>query len=115
MSQLDADRADYLLRDSHHIGVAYGKYDLARLLSTLTIIIDPDTEAPVLAVEEGGWHAAEAFILARYMMFTQVYFHKTRRAYDRHITETMRNLLGSGKSAQAGLWVVFLPRLVTAI
>lgn len=95
VSQLDADRADYLLRDSHHIGVAYGRYDLARLLSTLTIVIDPDTEAPVLAVEDGGWHAVEAFILARYMMFTQVYFHKTRRAYDRHVTETMRNLMES--------------------
>jgi len=100
VSQLDADRADYLLRDSHHIGVAYGRYDLARLLSTLTITIDPDTEAPVLAVESGGWHAAEAFILARYMMFTQVYFHKTRRAYDRHITETMRNLLEAEQTSQ---------------
>jgi len=37
--QLDADRADYLLRDSHHIGVAYGRYDLNRLLVTLTIAL----------------------------------------------------------------------------
>jgi uncharacterized protein len=100
VSQLDADRADYLLRDSHHIGVAYGRYDLARLLATLTIVIDPETEASVLAVEDGGWHAAEAFIVSRYMMFTQVYFHKTRRAYDRHITETMRNLLEAVKVDQ---------------
>ncbi len=92
-SQLDADRADYLLRDSHHIGVAYGRYDLDRLVSTLTVAIDPETDAPVLAVEEGGWHAAEGFILARYMMFTQVYFHKTRRAYDLHFSEAMKSLL----------------------
>ncbi|MGP8283425.1 MAG: HD domain-containing protein [Desulfomonilaceae bacterium] len=92
-SQLDADRADYLLRDAHHIGVAYGHYDLDRFVSTLTIAIDPETEAPVLAVEEGGWHAAEGFILARYMMFTQVYFHKTRRAYDFHFSETMKSFL----------------------
>ena len=64
-SQLDADRADYLLRDSHHIGVAYGRYDLDRLVSTLTVAIDPETDAPVLAVEEGGFHASEGFILAR--------------------------------------------------
>ena len=89
-SQLDADRADYLLRDSHHIGVAYGRYDLDRLVSTLTVAIDPETDAPVLAVEEGGWHASEGFILARYMMFTQVYFHKTRRAYDLHFSEAMK-------------------------
>lgn len=92
-SQLDADRADYLLRDSHHIGVAYGRYDLDRLVSTLTVALDPETDAPVLAVEEGGWHAAEGFILARYMMFTQVYFHKTRRAYDLHFSEAMKALI----------------------
>lgn len=67
-SQLDADRADYLLRDSHHIGVAYGKYDLDRILVTLTVAMNPETQAPVLAVEEGGEHAAEALILARYML-----------------------------------------------
>ncbi len=92
-SQLDADRADYLLRDSHHIGVAYGRYDLDRLVSTLAVAIAPETDSPVLAVEEGGWHAAEGFILARYMMFTQVYFHKARRAYDLHFSEAMKSLL----------------------
>ena len=92
-SQLDADRADYLLRDSHHIGVAYGRYDLDRLVSTLAVAIDPETDDPVLAVEEGGWHASEGFILARYMMFTQVYFHKTRRVYDLHFSEAMKTLL----------------------
>lgn len=89
-SQIDADRADYLLRDSCHMGVAYGHYDLERLLSTLTLAFDPDTDSPILAVEHGGWHAAEGFILARYMMFTQVYFHKTRRAYDLHLGEAMK-------------------------
>lgn len=92
-SQLDADRADYLLRDSHHIGVTYGSYDLDRLISTLTAALDPETDAPVPAVEEGGWHAAEGFILARYMMFTQVYFHKTRRAYDHHFGQALKCLL----------------------
>lgn len=93
-SQLDADRADYLLRDSHHIGVAYGKYDLNRLLVTLTVAIDPETQSPVLAIEEGGEHAAEALILARYMMFTQVYFQHTRRAYDHHSVQVIKQLLG---------------------
>jgi uncharacterized protein len=92
-SQLDADRSDYLLRDSHHIGVAYGKYDLHRLLATLTISFDPETEAPVLAIEEGGSHAAEGLIIARYMMFTQVYFQHTRRAYDHHIASAIKSVL----------------------
>ncbi len=91
--QLDADRADYLLRDSHHIGVAYGHYDLNRLVSTMTVAIDSETASPVLAIEEGGEHAAEALIIARYMMFTQVYFQHTRRAYDHHLTQAIRALL----------------------
>ena len=95
--QLDADRADYLLRDSHHIGVAYGHYDLERLLTTLTAIEDPATGSPALAVEEGGLHAAEGLIIARYMMFTQVYFHHTRRAYDHHLVEAMRPLLAESQ------------------
>jgi hypothetical protein len=96
-SQLDADRADYLLRDSYHIGVQYGKYDLKRLLVTLTVARDENDE-PVIAVEEGGWHAAEGLILARYMMFTQVYFQHTRRAYDYHLAQAMRQLLRDSQS-----------------
>lgn len=91
--QIDADRADYLLRDSYHIGTNYGSYDLKRLLVTLTITEHPETGTPLIAVEEGGLHAAEALIIARYLMFTQVYFHHTRRAYDHHIAETMKALL----------------------
>lgn len=90
--QLDADRADYLLRDSHHIGVQYGRYDLSRLLVTLTVANDENGE-PVLAVEKGGWHAAEGLILARYMMFTQVYFQHTRRAYDHHVAGVMKHIV----------------------
>jgi len=91
--QLDADRADYLLRDSYHIGVAYGKYDLPRLIATLTVAIDPETSSAILAVEEGGEHAAEALIIARYMMFAQVYFQHTRRAYDQHSVEAIKLIL----------------------
>lgn len=101
--QIDADRADYLLRDSHHIGVAYGHYDLARLLNTLTVAMDTTVEAPVIAVETGGIHTAEALIMARYMMFTQVYFHKTRRAYDHHITEAIRHLLHAESATDGDL------------
>lgn len=92
-SQLDADRADYLLRDSYHVGVEYGRYDLNRLIVSFVVGID-DTDNPVLAISEGGWHTAVALILARYMMFSQVYFHKVRRIYDFHLTKALRVLLG---------------------
>ncbi len=92
-SQLDADRADYLLRDSHHIGVAYGRFDLDRILVTILVKPDPDTAAPILVVKESGGHAVEGLILARYMMFTQVYFQHTRRVFDYHATELLKLLL----------------------
>ncbi|HYW08479.1 MAG TPA: HD domain-containing protein [Longimicrobium sp.] len=92
-SQLDADRADYLLRDSYHLGVDYGRYDLRRVITTLTAVEDAELEAPVLAIEEGGWRAAESLLWARYQMFTQVYLHKTRVAYDLHVGEAMAELL----------------------
>lgn len=108
--QLDADRADYLLRDSYHIGVAYGKYDLNRLLGTLTVAMDPEINSHILAVEEGGEHAAEALILARYMMFTQVYFQHTRRAYDFHSSQAIKYLLEEiQKNQNVGNKEVFPP------
>ncbi|HXL09013.1 MAG TPA: HD domain-containing protein [Candidatus Bathyarchaeia archaeon] len=91
--QMDADRMDYLLRDSHHIGVQYGKFDLNRLVTTIRAIPSPDGHPPQLGISEGGVHAAEGLVLARYFMFTQVYFHKTRVAYDVHLREAMKELL----------------------
>lgn len=92
-SQLDADRADYLLRDSHHMGVTYGHFDLPRLLVTITIGQDRGTGTPKLAIDKSGMHAAEALIIARYLMFTQVYFQHTRRAYDHLIESAVREMI----------------------
>jgi len=89
-SQLDADRADYLFRDSLHTGVKYGLYDLDRLLVTITLGINPETDDIVLGVKEGGWHVAESIITARYQTFSQVYYHKTRRAYDIMLQQFLR-------------------------
>lgn len=98
--QLDADRIDYLLRDSHHAGVNYGKFDWQRLVQTVVAVpkrsVDLN-ESRNLGVSEGGLHAAEGLILARYFMFTQVYYHKTRVAYDIHCREALRELLPKRK------------------
>ena len=97
--QLDADRCDYLLRDSIHAGVEYGRYDLPRILVTLTLGLD-ESDDPLIAIEEGGWHAAEAMIIARYMMFTQVYFQHTRFAFDHHIAGMLAELLATSQSSK---------------
>ena len=90
---IGSDRLDYLLRDSHHLGVAYGYYDLHRLLNTLFARHNTEKDGPELAIEEGGLHAAEGFLLARYFMFLDVYFHKTRRILDAHLTEFLKDWL----------------------
>lgn len=91
--QMDADRMDYLLRDSHHAGVQYGRFDLNRLVNTVCAIPGARGRAPRFGIAEGGWHAAEGLVLARYFMFTQVYFHKTRVAFDIHLRGAMKDIL----------------------
>ena len=64
--QMDADRMDYLLRDSLHIGVDYGRYDWRRLLNTIQVVQmgprrgEDSPPGPRIGVAEGGVHAAEA-------------------------------------------------------
>ncbi|MBK8255947.1 MAG: HD domain-containing protein [Polyangiaceae bacterium] len=80
---LDVDRCDYLLRDAHATGVRYGEYDLPWLLRSLQFVEGPNDRerAPMLAIDgKKGVSALESFVLARYFMFQQVYFHKSARA-----------------------------------
>ncbi len=93
--QMDADRMDYLLRDAHHAGVQYGRYDLDRVIYSLRLCPDPETGGHHIGVEEDGVHAVEGLLIARFMMFTQLYFHKTRVIYDYHLVECLKELLKS--------------------
>lgn len=88
-----ADRIDYLLRDSRHAGVAYGRFDPDRLIGGLRIVIDPEIDEIALGLDIGGIHAAEALLLARYFMYTQVYLHDVRRAYDSHLKDFLKQWL----------------------
>ena len=96
------DRMDYLLRDSHHAGVAYGKFDHYRLIDTLRILPTMrsgegrSSREPVLGMEEGGLQSAEALMLARYFMYSQVYFHKVRRIYDIHLVDFLKEWCSDG-------------------
>jgi hypothetical protein len=84
--ELDADKMDYLLRDGLYCGVRYGSYDLERLLDTVAAIEDPETGGWGIGVEEGGVHALEALVMARYYMFTQVYFSVIGKALELHLS-----------------------------
>ncbi len=94
--QMDADRIDYLMRDSLHAGVQYGRFDWRRLIGCLALVRTDSERGYRLGVTEGGLHAAESLVLARYFMFTQVYFHKTRVAYDHHLQQALKDILPGG-------------------
>src|ERR1039458_4607748 len=84
-------RSRHLYRDSLFTGVHYGRFDYQRLIQSLCLIEDPDGGGNlIMAIEHGGLHALEAMVLARYFMFTQVYFHKIRRAYDHHLLDFLK-------------------------
>ncbi len=74
--QLDADRMDYLLRDAYFTGTKYGEFDIQRILRTIRI---KDNK---LVVKQSGMHSVEDYIMARYHMYLQVYYHPTARSYE---------------------------------
>lgn len=76
-SQLDADRMDYLLRDAYFTGTKYGEFDLERILRTLRV-----EEGNLLVVKGSGMYAVENYIMARYHMYWQVYYHPAGRSYE---------------------------------
>ncbi|HEY3316687.1 MAG TPA: HD domain-containing protein [Bacillota bacterium] len=84
---LDADKLDYLLRDSYYCGVKYGIYDLDRLLATFKTLDDANDYA--IGIQEDGVHSLEQFFLAKFYMTTQVYRHRIRLITDQMITRAL--------------------------
>ncbi len=75
-SQLDADRCDYLLRDSHSTGADYGKFDLRWLIDHLYV----DDANNRIYLGKKALYATEQYVFARYHMYQAVYFHKATRS-----------------------------------
>ncbi|WP_438348323.1 HD domain-containing protein [Paenibacillus sp. FA6] len=73
-SALDADRMDYLLRDAYYTGVNYGTIDVDRIIRMLR------PHQGRIVVKESGMHAVEDYLMARYQMYWQVYFHPVTRS-----------------------------------
>lgn len=83
---VDADRMDYLLRDAYFTGTSYGQFDLGRILRTLRV------EGDRLVVKESGVHAIEDYIMARYHMYWQVYYHPVSRSTEAMIASLFRRM-----------------------
>ena len=75
-SQLDVDRLDYLERDAYYTGAAYGHIDVDRLIRVLYI------KNGKVVFKLSGIHAIENYLIARYHMYWQVYYHPVARAYE---------------------------------
>ena len=79
--QLDADRMDYLLRDSYFTATSYGQFDLERILRTMRVRKTAEGRK-VIVIKYTGIHSVEDYIMARYQMYWQVYYHPVARSYE---------------------------------
>jgi len=82
-SQIDADRMDYLQRDAFYTGVSYGHFDMERILRVMR-----PTEDQVV-IKKSGMHAVEDYIMSRYQMYWQVYFHPVTRSAEVILTKIL--------------------------
>jgi HD superfamily phosphohydrolase len=82
-SQIDADRMDYLQRDAYFTGVSYGHFDMERILR----VMRPAEEQAV--IKYSGMHAVEDYIMSRYQMYWQVYFHPVSRSAEVILTKIL--------------------------
>ncbi len=102
--QLDMDRLDYLMRDSFYTGVSEGVISTDRILKMLTVADDD------LAVELKGIYSIEKFIVARRLMYWQVYYHKTVLAVEYMLISILsraRTLANEGADLQASAALMF--------
>ncbi|MBU8854594.1 HD domain-containing protein [Priestia aryabhattai] len=82
-SQIDADRMDYLQRDAYYTGVSYGHFDMERILR----VMRPREDQAV--IKHSGMHAVEDYIMSRYQMYWQVYFHPVTRSAEVILTKIL--------------------------
>jgi HD superfamily phosphohydrolase len=88
--EIDVDRMDYLVRDAHYTGVAYGVIDYQRLVEKMEIYRGQ------LVVEEGGVHAAESLLVSRMLMYPTVYFHHASRIAQAMMKSAVHHLIEDG-------------------
>ena len=84
---LDADKQDYLLRDSHFCGVPYGHFDLHQLLRSF--VLSGGNGSKELMIDPNGLHALEQYVLAKYYLTANVYRHRVRLITDEMLTRAI--------------------------
>jgi len=89
-SQVGVDRMDYLMRDAHYTGVAYGVIDYKRIISTLVF------HGGEVVIREKGIQAAESLLVARFLMYPAVYLHHVCRIADAMMLRALEELKDRG-------------------
>lgn len=84
---IDADRMDYLVRDSYYTGVAYGVFDLMRLVNKIYF------EDQRMIIDSGGLRAAESLLISRFMMYPTVYYHHVCRIAEKMYEKALEKCL----------------------
>lgn len=92
-SQLDADRLDYLLRDSHFCGVRYGQFDFRWMLHCMTILQSPEGER--LGITHKGIGVVEHYLMARRLMTRNIYHSQKKLALETFLVQLLANLASS--------------------
>jgi uncharacterized protein len=92
-SDVDVDRADFIMRDTHNTGVAYGRFDLNWLISTCILGRTVDTGKWVVGFDaKKAVRVIEQFLIARQAMYDTVYHHKTVRCIEGMVALLLRRL-----------------------
>jgi HD superfamily phosphohydrolase len=115
-SQIDVDRMDYLVRDSHFAGVALGRVDIYYLINCLTIVEHDDRGLCSLGIEEKGVKAYEGFALARQLMNRTVYYHRAVKVFEFMMEALLRQVVRDFESLDANSEVrQALPKYLRAV
>ena len=93
-SDLDADKMDYLLRDSHFAENKYGTYDLEKIIESCRVHYEENES--YLAISDGGLYALEQLLLAKHHMTQQVYSHRIRSISDAMIVRGVELAIQEG-------------------
>jgi uncharacterized protein len=106
-SAIDADKLDYLERDSVHLGVPYGRMpDRERLLTSLTVTGDGTS----VALREKGRVSGEIFLFSRYLMFSEAYWHHTSRAASAMVEAALADYVARARPSEEALEALLLTR-----
>ncbi len=91
---IDADRMDYLVRDAYYTGVAYGVFDIYRLIDKVKFNGE-------VIIEAGGLKAAESLLISRFLMYPTVYFHHVCRIARKMYEKAMKRIIENGFDAKS--------------